>query len=167
MNVNDDYLWEMSPMSDVKYTMCNHCNSRIKKYVAIATPMTFYDAETYCNSVYNTHLAGMHKYDDMDVLLTIAFWKLFDNGWWIGYGYFDGEYGWIDGTTLDYGASLDNRQWSTQYPMIVADLQDVDCIYVSNYAGSWVSGWVKGECTVEQPFIRAVPSELNIKYKDS
>ena len=41
MNADEDYLWEISDITETKYAMCYSCNSRIKKYIGIATEMDF------------------------------------------------------------------------------------------------------------------------------
>ena len=66
-------------------------NGKTPKYVLISAPMSWNDAQNYCNKTYGSHLASFKNEDDWQQMIT----TIQSNDVWIGLNDFKNDGNWI------------------------------------------------------------------------
>ena len=117
------------------YTTCesstyNHEISDTGNYIRVGgdTGHNWRESDTYCQSVFGTHLASFHSTSENSDAIANGSWVSTYGQIWIGLNDIDveGDYVWIDGTPFDY------ENWEDKQDTI-----SENCVRISVNDGGW------------------------------
>eukprot|EP01084_Bolivina_argentea_P050522 92917_1 len=160
LNSDTNFNWATANCNEQKRSLCNHCDSKLTKYIAINTVYTnFSEAEDYCVDTLNTHLASIYSSRDMFEAQEICKLSTLNTGQscWIGlinHSYADYNFTWMDNAALQFGETFNTFPWKEDEP---TDWGNEKCVKLYEPAEYL---WNNVPCDQHNYFLCNLPSEI-------